>query len=177
MDGFEALEIISTCETLPDLVLLDVMMPRMSGYEVCDRLRGEFHTASLPIIMVSAKADPADAVRGLEHGCNDYISKPFNRLELLARVEAQLRLSQMFQLELDHEKSELLLSNIMPRHIHEQLKSGKTLIADKYESVSILFSDIVNFTTLAHNCDTPKVVQILNELFSGFDRMVDDYAV
>jgi DNA-binding response OmpR family regulator len=76
---------------MPDLVILDVMMPGVDGYEVCRRLRADSATAHLPIIMLTARAEEADKVVGLELGADDYLAKPFGERELLARVRALLR--------------------------------------------------------------------------------------
>ena len=87
-DGQEALEIASSQDV--DLIILDVMMPRMDGLEACQRIR-EF--SDVPIIMLTAKADDMDKLMGFEHGADDYLTKPFNILELKARVRALLRRS------------------------------------------------------------------------------------
>ena len=87
-DGVEAVEAVQTQK--PDLVILDLMMPRMDGLEACRRIR-EF--SDIPIIMLTAKADDMDKLMGFEHGCDDYLTKPFNILELKARVRALLRRS------------------------------------------------------------------------------------
>ncbi len=88
-DGQEALTRIA--ETQPDLVLLDWMLPVMSGIEVCRQIRRGSATRDLPVIMVTARAEDQDAVRGLNTGADDYITKPFNMEALLARVRALLR--------------------------------------------------------------------------------------
>jgi diguanylate cyclase (GGDEF)-like protein len=88
-DGEEALGVIG--EQLPDLALLDVMMPRLDGVELCRRLRSDPLTASLPVIMLTAKSLSADKVVGLTAGADDYIIKPFDTLELIARVRSTLR--------------------------------------------------------------------------------------
>jgi two-component system phosphate regulon response regulator PhoB len=90
-DGGEALTRIA--ESRPDLVLLDWMLPIMSGIEVCRQLRRNPHTSDLPVIMLTARADDQDAVRGLNTGADDYITKPFNIESLLARMRALLRRS------------------------------------------------------------------------------------
>ncbi len=90
-DGGEALTRIA--ESRPDLVLLDWMLPIMSGIEVCRQVRRNPHTADLPVIMLTARADDQDAVRGLNTGADDYITKPFNIESLLARMRALLRRS------------------------------------------------------------------------------------
>jgi diguanylate cyclase (GGDEF)-like protein len=88
-DGAEALEVINA--NLPDLALVDVMMPKMDGIEVVRRLRAAASTASLPVIMLTAKSQPTDKVVGLSAGADDYIVKPFDTLELVARVRSTLR--------------------------------------------------------------------------------------
>lgn len=90
-DGEEALEKVR--KETPDLVLLDLMLPKKSGLEVCRALRADPKTAHLPIVMLTAKGEEADRVVGLELGADDYISKPFSPRELVARVRAVLRRS------------------------------------------------------------------------------------
>ena len=90
-DGQEALTRIA--ETQPDLVLLDWMLPQMSGLEVCRQIRRRSATRDLPVIMVTARTDDQDAVRGLNTGADDYIAKPFSMDALLARIRALLRRS------------------------------------------------------------------------------------
>ena len=91
-DGGKAWETVNA--ERPDLVILDLMMPVMPGMEVCRRIRKQETTASLPIIMLTAKADPVDKILGLEVGADDYITKPFHIRELIARVHAVLRRSE-----------------------------------------------------------------------------------
>ncbi len=89
MDGQEAL--LKVAEEKPDLVLLDWMLPELSGLEVCRQLRRDTETHNLPIVMVTARGEEADRVRGLDFGADDYITKPFSPGELLARLRAVLR--------------------------------------------------------------------------------------
>jgi DNA-binding response OmpR family regulator len=88
-DGSSALE--AAHSEIPDLIILDIMLPGMDGLEVCRQLRRENATATTPIVMLTAKGDEIDKVVGLEIGADDYITKPFGRRELLARVRALLR--------------------------------------------------------------------------------------
>ena len=88
-DGEEALLMID--ERLPDLVVLDWMLPKVSGVEVCRRLRSRSETRNLPIIMLTARGEESDRVRGLDTGADDYIVKPFSMTELTARIRAVLR--------------------------------------------------------------------------------------
>lgn len=91
-DGQKAWEMVNTAK--PDLVILDLMMPGLPGMEVCGRIRRQKTTASLPIIMLTAKSDPVDKILGLEIGADDYLTKPFHVRELIARVRAVLRRSE-----------------------------------------------------------------------------------
>ncbi|HEY5049587.1 MAG TPA: response regulator, partial [Acidothermaceae bacterium] len=88
-DGLEALEMVAA--EAPDLVLLDVMLPGVDGVEVTRRLRADSRTSTLPVIMLTAKTMTADRVLGLTTGADDYIIKPFDTLELVARVRSTLR--------------------------------------------------------------------------------------
>jgi CheY-like chemotaxis protein len=92
-DGVEALEVVA--EKAPDLVLLDVMMPKMSGFEVCRRLKNNAETEDIPIIMVTALNEFGDIERGIDSGADDFVSKPVNRLELLTRVRTMLKLKHL----------------------------------------------------------------------------------
>ena len=88
-DGEEGL--VQVDERQPDLVLLDWMLPKVSGIEVCRRLRGRPETRNLPIIMLTARGEESDRVRGLDTGADDYLTKPFSMVELIARIRAVLR--------------------------------------------------------------------------------------
>jgi two-component system phosphate regulon response regulator PhoB len=88
-DGEEAMERVA--ESLPDLILLDWMLPHVSGIEVCRRLRSRAETRNIPVIMLSARSEEVDKVRGLETGADDYVIKPYSVVELMARLRAHLR--------------------------------------------------------------------------------------
>ena len=90
--GAEALAFCA--QQLPDLILLDVLMPEMSGYEVCDRLKADPRTRSVPVIFVTVQGEPADEAEGFAHGAADYIPKPFVDVVVQARVRTQLALKQ-----------------------------------------------------------------------------------
>ena len=92
-DGQQALEIIG--KEPPDLILLDVMMPKMSGFEVCRRIKNDPKTADIPVIMVTALNKFGDIERGISSGTDDFLSKPINKLELLTRVKTMLKLKHL----------------------------------------------------------------------------------
>lgn len=109
-DGEEALQKLRTEN--PDLVLLDVMMPKLNGFQVCEQIKNDENTSFVPVIMVTALNELEDKIRGMEAGADDFISKPFNKLELLARVKSLLRIKflneelkeKVVQLEMAKEK-------------------------------------------------------------------------
>jgi CheY-like chemotaxis protein len=92
-NGLEALEIIK--REPPDLILLDVMMPKMSGFEVCKRIKNDPKTSDIPVIMVTALNEFRDIERGIDSGTDDFLSKPVNKLELLTRVKTMLKLKHL----------------------------------------------------------------------------------
>jgi len=107
-NGEEALRLVESGR--PDLLVLDVMMPRMSGFELCQRLKGRYETRFLPIIMVTALNALEDKVQALEYGADDFLSKPINKLELLAKVRSVLRVKAL-QDEVERRKSEIEAAN------------------------------------------------------------------
>jgi two-component system, OmpR family, alkaline phosphatase synthesis response regulator PhoP len=92
-NGLEALDLAARKK--PDLILLDVMMPKMSGFEVCRRIKSNPETSTIPIIMVTALSEFGDIERGIDCGTDDFVSKPVNRLELLTRVRTMLKLKHL----------------------------------------------------------------------------------
>lgn len=117
-DGVEAIKL--AFQELPDLILLDIMMPEKDGYEVCYELKRDSRSADIPIIFLSAKAEKEDKIKGLELGGVDYVTKPFDRREVLARAKAQLKIRNLTK--------ELILANknliIKQERIDEDLKAG-----------------------------------------------------
>jgi len=106
-DGIEAMaRVEDTARRLPDLILLDVMMPRMSGFEVCRKIKEDLRTRSVPVMMVTALNELGDIERGVESGTDDFVTKPVNKLELLTRVKSLLRVRHLKR-ELDRTEAYL----------------------------------------------------------------------
>lgn len=112
---------------LPDLILLDIMMPDITGLEVCKILVNEPTTKEIPIILVTAKSGAEDTKEGLEAGAFDYIKKPFNRIELLARVKSALKLSEAHKLLLLSEKRDTYLATVVTAN--HKIKQPLTLLS------------------------------------------------
>ena len=138
--GREALALIEQGEVF-DLVLLDVMMPGMTGYEVCRTLRHRYNTAELPVIMLTARNRVADLTEGLNSGANDYLGKPFAREELLARVHAQLRVRKAHELSQENSRlqGELALrsrTELELRLIQRRLAGMLHLVPDRIVAIN-----------------------------------------
>ena len=184
----------------PDLILLDIMMPDMDGYEVCRRLKASASTRGIPIIFLSAVLEASEKVKAFNSGGADYITKPFQPVEVVARVENQLRLRElelelrdknlMLQQEIAYreqaemetrlllettksqkEKIEELLLNILPKPIAKCLQERQSIIADSFSDVSVLFADLVGFTNFASQTSAAETVKVLNQVFSLFDEL------
>ncbi|HEX2230287.1 MAG TPA: adenylate/guanylate cyclase domain-containing protein [Candidatus Binatia bacterium] len=163
-DGPTALELIGSAE--PDLVLLDVMMPGMSGYEVCQRIRANEATCLLPVVMLTSLTDVADRIRGIEAGADDFLSKPVNREELLTRVKSLLRIKTLHD---EIETKNHLLRNLFGRYVSADLAAeivadpGRHLkLGGEKREITIMFGDLRGFTPFAEQLDPQDVVDILN---------------
>lgn len=168
-----------------DLVLLDVMMPEMNGYQVLEYLKADVALRHIPVIMISALDDIDSVVRCIQLGAEDYLFKPFNPVLLKARIGACLEKKRfrdqeqafLKQIQIEREKSERLLLNVLPKPIADRLKQGEHTIADNFAEVTVLFADIVDFTRLALTLTPTDLVQLLNQIFSTFDHLAEQYGV
>src|SRR5205807_5149075 len=155
-----------------DLVLLDVLMPQMSGYEVLQRLTAEEALREIPVVMISALDEMDSVVRCIELGAEDYLPKPFNPVLLRARISACLEKKRLLdELRAEKERSEALLLNILPRAIIARMRQGETVIADRVPEATVLFSDLVDFTGLSAALAPEQTVKLLGLLFSQFDDL------
>ena len=156
-DGHEALELLENGSPF-HLVLLDVMMPRIPGYEVCQKIRERYLLTELPVIMVTAKNQVNDLVEGLGIGANDYIVKPFSKDELLARVKTQL----------DNHDIHIATNRFVPHEFIHTL--GRKSIMDLHrgdmveQHTHVMFSDIRDYTTLAEDMSPRENFEFVNAL-------------
>ncbi|MCJ8280059.1 MAG: ATP-binding protein, partial [Rivularia sp. ALOHA_DT_140] len=148
LNGKDALNVVENGEKI-DLILLDIMMPKMSGYKVCEKIREKYPAHQLPVVMLTAKNQVTDIVTGFKFGANDYLTKPFNKDELLTRIKSHLKLSQT-------SKS---YGRFVP---HEYLKflSKESIIDVELgdhvsKEMAVMFSDIRSFTTISESM-TPQ---------------------
>ncbi|XZN99232.1 MAG: adenylate/guanylate cyclase domain-containing protein [Microcoleus sp.] len=204
LNGQRALATVQ--EFPPHLILLDVMMPEMNGYEVCEHLKSSPTTSSIPVIFLSALDDASDKVKAFDVGAVDYITKPFQDKEVLARVANQLTIKSQKQLlqeqtnqleelvgrleneiqerqgaelalRLAQKKSDHLLLNILPAAIVEALKKGEGTNAERFDSATVLFADIVDFTSIAARISPLELVKFLNQIFSKFDELTEKHGL
>jgi adenylate cyclase len=158
--GHELLEKISS--SMPDLILLDVVMPGMDGYDACRRIRSDASIPYVPIIFITAsQIRQKDVVYGLDIGGDDYIRKPFDTLELLSRVRAALRVKDLHD-ELAETKTELsrYVSLSTLRLVEKKVSEGIQTAGIK--DVAVLFSDIRGFTDITENMEPLKVFEMLD---------------
>ncbi|MCC2671705.1 MAG: two-component hybrid sensor and regulator, partial [Armatimonadetes bacterium] len=163
-----------------DLVLLDVMMPALNGFEVLQRLKADEKLRHLPVVMVSALAEIDSVVRCIALGAEDYLTKPFNPVLLRARVGAcmekkRLRdreLCYIQQIEREKQRADELLHVIFPRQIVEELKSTYTVKPQVHENVAVLFCDVVGFTPYCERSDPEEVIANLQQLIEAYEELV-----
>ncbi|NET42285.1 response regulator [Okeania sp. SIO2B3] len=167
MNGIEALKIIEQ-GFQPDLVLLDVMMPKMTGYEVTQKLRQNFLPSELPILMLTAKNQVYDLVEGLNVGANDYLTKPISKNELNARLKTHLRLSQINS----------SYSRFVPYEFLKFLKKDSIIDVELGNHVSkemaVMFSDIRSFTALSETMTPQENFNFINSYLGRVSPKIRD---
>jgi class 3 adenylate cyclase len=184
-DALRAIRVLHETPTAFDLILLDVVMPEMDGYDLLRYLKADPALSRIPVVMVSALDDIASVVRCLELGADDYITKPFDPVLLRARMNAALAKKRLRDvesryarvLEQEEARTERLLHHILPVHIATRLKAGERLIADNFDDVTVLFADLVGFTEMASRMTPQNVVGLLNEIFSAFDKLAHEHSL
>jgi len=175
-----------------DLMLLDMEMPEMNGREVLAAINLDSRLKGVPVIVISAAEQMELAVECIEAGAEDYLPKPPNLTLLRARVTTSLEKKRLRDLdklrfaqlqaekelvELEKEKSEKLLLNILPVAIAGRLKGGEKTIANGHTTVSVMFADLCGFTALSRKTNPADLVTMLNGIFTAFDTIVERHGV
>jgi adenylate cyclase len=156
----------------PDLILLDVTMPGMDGYEVCRRLKESHRTADIPVIFLTAKTESGDEENGFDVGAVDYIHKPFSAPIVLARVRTQLTLKDALnEAQEAQAEADQLLHVLLPKKAADEIRNLGTVIPRRYENVAVLFCDVTNFTAYCDEHEPEDVISRLDALFVVFERV------
>lgn len=192
MDGVEGLEM--AMKEKPDVLISDVMMPRKDGYELCGDIKSNPEFAHIPVILLTAKAETEMKVEGLELGADDYLSKPFNARELLARVNAILRMKELereirekneqlselnksLELKVRKQVDEISKISELKRYISPQaaeaaIRKGGVKLQTQKKYVTIFFSDIRGFTQAAEEMTPEETISLLNEYLTEMTKIV-----
>jgi class 3 adenylate cyclase/CheY-like chemotaxis protein len=193
VDGEQALALVR--ETAPDLILLDIMMPKIDGIEVARRLKSDTSLPFIPIILVTAKADSKDLVAGLEAGGDDYLTKPFDHASLVARVRSMLRIKALHD-TVERQRGELHSANMdleerVARQVSELQRIGRLkrflapqladLIASQPDDraleshrreIVVVFCDLRGFTAFAETAEPEEVMGVLKQYHEALGPLV-----
>uniref|UniRef100_A0A061RE77 Two-component system, OmpR family, response regulator RpaA n=1 Tax=Tetraselmis sp. GSL018 TaxID=582737 RepID=A0A061RE77_9CHLO len=164
-------------KSFPALVIMDLFQSQVRGNAAVQQLRRLYPLAPLPIIFLSACKDKESIKAALKAGANDYITKPFEQENLLARIRVQLHTMDFWEAKIRLQQDSELLKDILPSPIIHRIQNGQNNVAEKFEHVTVLFSDIVGFDDVARKVPTPDVISMLDGLFNGFDILADKHAV
>lgn len=183
VSGPKALELVS--EDKPDLILLDVNMPGMNGFEVCKVLKEDEATHNIPVIMLTAQSDVDSRVIGIEAGADDYMTKPYSPRELLARVERSLRSkvagddmrATHEELKQQQELVKHTFSRFVASSIVEQLLKDPSSVklGGQLQSVTVLFADLQGFTSLSEHTEPEQLLALLNSYHTFMVKIVLKY--
>jgi adenylate cyclase len=192
-DGEEALAVVRDAQ--PDLILLDVMMPKLDGFEVCRRLRADASLPFIPIVMVTAKTDPKDIVAGLEAGGDEYLTKPVDQAALVARVKSMLRIKNLHDTvqALAEERAEW--NRTLERRVEEQVGQLEQLgrlkrffspqlaelivtggaddpLKTHRREVTVVFLDLRGFTAFAETAEPEEVMAVLRDYHAEMGKLI-----
>ena len=163
-NGEKAIELANATEK-PNLILLDVVMPGMSGFEVCAQLKSDDSTKNIPVIFITALNESADETKGFSVGGADFISKPFHPEVVLARIQTHI------ELQAAKEKSDTLLKVLLPENVVNDLINNGKHIPEIHNNVSILFFDFVGFTNMTTQMNPQVLIEELSGIFTDFDEI------
>jgi adenylate cyclase len=182
-NGREALDLIALRPF--DLVLLDIMMPVMNGYEVLERLKADAALRHVPVIMISAVSDLDSVVRCIELGAEDYLPKPFNSVLLRARIGASLERKRLHDREAQHlaeidrqrRRADELLHAILPAFAVRELQTSDRISPRRFEDVAIVFGDLVGFTSYCERHPAEEVLTNLDRLAFDLEQIAGKHAL
>jgi adenylate cyclase len=184
-DGAEALEKVPSFE--PDVILLDYMMPKMNGLEVLKHLREDEKHKGIPVILLTAKATREDKVRGLDGGADDYVIKPFDSFELLARVRAMVRIKEMHDTldewnrslteKVKEQVEELQRVNRLKRYLSPQiaetiLGENENLFKSHRREITVVFLDLRGFTAFSDSAEPEEVMEVLRGYHAAMGKLI-----
>jgi adenylate cyclase len=183
LNGQQALDM--SLSEQPDLILLDVNMPGMDGFEVCKQLKQDKLTHHIPVIMLTAQSDVESRVTGIQSGADDYLTKPFSPRELLVRVERSLK-SKAAHDDLRKSTAELreqqelikqTFSRFVSGPIVEELLKDPTRIklGGQLQAITVMFADLEGFTSLSEHTDPESLLQLLNSYHTFMVKIVLKY--
>lgn len=182
-NGLQALAMLKTRDF--DLVLLDITMPEMDGYDVLKQIKSDMDLRNIPVIMISAEDKLDSVVRCIELGAEDYLPKPFNAVLLKARVGASLEkkflkdkeLIYQKHLEVERLRADGLLHALLPMAAVHELKSQNTVAPRRFENITVMFCDVVNFTAYCDLHPPEEVLHHLQALMGRFEELSDEHGL
>jgi len=173
MSGSDAIETMQKANASFDIILLDVMMPSLNGYDVCKHVRQDMRQSSevLPIIMMSA-VSPSDKVgfEGMKSGANDFVAKPFDVQELQIKVKEVVASQRENKMRIEAHKRRSMLQALMPMQMADRVFSGETDIAHDIPMLSVLCFSVVHWEKLVNDFDAFQTVQHLNTIQSAYEK-------
>ena len=181
-NGFEALNRLK--EEPPDLILTDWDMPGMSGIDFCKMIQKNKEFEHIPVIMCTGINTSSEHLKmAFESGVVDFIRKPIDKMEFLSRVNSMLKLSESYQtiksqkeeLQLEKKKSDELLLSILPKKIANELKQSGVSEPELFKNVTVLITDIVDFTKKSSEISPKNLINELNDIVKAFDEITEKH--
>lgn len=172
--GAEAIE--KARSKRPDLILLDVLLPDIDGYRVCETIRNDASLPYIPIIFITAtQLDQNDVIRGLEIGGDDYVRKPFDTAELISRIRAALRVKELYDrlARMEEELAKYVSLNTL--RLVKEISSGEKIEVGRTQNATVLFSDIRGFTNITEKMEPSEVFEILNFYLSRQIKIIEGH--
>jgi len=163
-NGAKALEILES-DVSVDLILLDIMMPDVDGYEVCKQIKANPSTNKIPVIFLTALNESSDETKGFKAGGADFITKPFNADVVMARIRTHL------ELQTERRRADDLLHVLLPDNVIADLIEKGTYAPETHANTSVLFCDLVGFTTISSQLTPHQLIEELTEIFTAYDDL------